>query len=285
MIRKIKIILCMIKFEHTVFALPFAFMGAILPERGIPSLPKIFFILLAMVGARSAGMSLNRLIDADIDKNNPRTMYRPIQRGVITKTQVFIFTLINLALFIYAAYMLNPLAFRLSFVAIALLALYPYTKRFTWGAHFFLGACLSFAPIGGWIAIKGDFGLVPVLLMLSVICWVAGFDILYSLQDLEHDKEFGYFSIPAKLGVKNALRISRLLHFIMLLLLIAVKALYGLGVYFAAGTALTGLALLYEHSLIKEDDFSKVNAAFFTVNGLISISLFIFTLLDVMIVR
>lgn len=273
----------MIKFEHTVFALPFAFIGAILPERGIPSLYKIFFILLAMVGARSAGMSLNRLIDADIDAYNPRTKDRPIQRRLITKGQVFAFIIVNLVLFVFAAYMLNPLAFKLSFVAIALLILYPYTKRFTMGAHFCLGACLSFAPIGGWIAVKGEIELVPILLMVAVICWASGFDILYSLQDLEHDKEYGYFSIPAKLGVKNALIISRFLHFTMFLLLISVKFIYELGWIYIAGVIIIGAALIYEHSLVKVDDLSKVNAAFFNVNGVISVSLFIFTLLDVMI--
>jgi 4-hydroxybenzoate polyprenyltransferase len=283
MIKKIKIILDMIKFEHTVFALPFAFIGAILPGRGIPSLDKIFFILLAMVGARSAGMSLNRLIDADIDAHNPRTKDRPIQRRLITKEQVALFIMFNLTLFVFAAYMLNPLSFKLSFAAIVLLILYPYTKRFTLGSHFCLGACLSFAPIGGWIAVKGEIDLVPILLMFAVICWAAGFDILYSLQDLEHDKEFGYFSIPAKLGIKNALTISRMLHFSMFLLLLSVRFIYNLGWYFTAGVIIIGAALIYEHSLVKENDLSKVNAAFFNVNGLISISLFIFTLLDVII--
>jgi 4-hydroxybenzoate polyprenyltransferase len=282
MFKKIKIILDMIKFEHTVFALPFAFMGAILPERGFPSLDKILFILIAMVGARSAGMSLNRLIDAEIDKKNPRTKDRPIQRDLITKGQVFVFIVLSLALFVLAAYMLNPLAFKLSFAAIAFLVLYPYTKRFTFFAHYCLGICLSFAPIGGWIAVKGEFSLTPVLLMFSVICWASGFDILYSLQDLDHDLEYGFFSIPAKLGVKRALLISRLSHFTMFALLISVKFLYGLGTLYLAGVIITGCALFYEHTLVKPDDFSKVNAAFFNVNGLISISLFIFTLLDVM---
>jgi len=282
MIKKIKIILDMIKFQHTVFALPFAFMGAILPENGIPSLHKIFFILLAMIGARSAGMSLNRLIDAEIDMNNPRTKNRPIQRNLITKGQVFVFIIINLALFIFAAYMLNPLAFKLSFVAIAFLIMYPYTKRFTFFAHFFLGLCLSFAPIGGWIAVKGELELTPILLMLAVICWASGFDIIYSLQDIEHDREYGHFSIPAKLGVKNALLISRALHFAMFLLLLAVKFEHHLGGFYLAGTLGTGAALIYEHSMVKESDYSKADAAFFNVNGIISIMLFIFTMLDVM---
>jgi 4-hydroxybenzoate polyprenyltransferase len=273
----------MIKFEHTVFALPFAFMGAVLAGRGVPSAYKILFILLAMVGARSAGMSLNRLIDAEIDKLNPRTKDRPIQQKLITKGQVLIFIVLNLMLFFYSAYMLNPLSFKLSFLAAAFLIFYPYTKRFTFFAHIFLGSCLSFAPIGGWIAVKGEFGVVPMLLMLSVLFWAAGFDILYSLQDMEHDKKHGFFSIPAKLGVKNALIISRTLHFTMFLLLIAVKSIHDLGGFFAAGVIFTGAALFYEHSLVKSDDFSKVNAAFFNVNGIISISLFIFTLLDVMV--
>lgn len=273
----------MIKFEHTVFALPFAFMGAILPDMGFPSLMTILYILLAMVGARSAGMSLNRLIDAEIDRHNPRTKDRPIQRDLITKSQVCIFTLFNLILFVFAAYMLNPLAFKLSFVAIGFLVLYPYTKRFTSCAHFFLGVCLSFAPIGGWIAVKGEFTIVPLLLMLSVLCWVAGFDIIYSLQDIEHDKEHGLFSIPAKFGAKNALIISRSLHLTMFILLLLVKYKLSLGGFFLAGVILTGAALVYEHSMVSEKDYSKADAAFFLVNGLISIMLFIFTLLDVMI--
>lgn len=272
----------MIKFEHTIFALPFAFMGAVLPERAIPSADKIIFILLAMIGARSAGMSLNRLIDAEIDKHNPRTKDRPIQSGLITKLQVFMFIIIMLALFVYSAYMLNPLAFKLSFPAIGFLILYPYTKRFTWGAHFCLGMCLSFAPIGGWIAVKGSFGIIPAMLMASVLCWAAGFDILYSLQDMEHDVEHGFFSIPAKLGVTSALFISRSLHFIMFALLLSVKFIYSLGWFYTAGVVITGAALFVEHSLIKPNDFSKVNAAFFTVNGVISVALFIFTLLDIL---
>ncbi|MFC1856079.1 UbiA-like polyprenyltransferase [Thermodesulfobacteriota bacterium] len=283
MIKKIKIILDMIKFQHTIFALPFAFMGAVLPNRAFPSLETILYILLAMVGARSAGMSLNRLIDAEIDKHNPRTKDRPIQRNMITKGQVFLFIVINLILFVFAAYMLNPLAFKLSFAAIAFLIFYPYTKRFTFLAHFFLGVCLSFAPIGGWIAVKGEFELTPLLLMFAVICWVCGFDIIYSLQDIDHDKEYGYFSIPAKLGVKNALIISRILHLSMFLLLLAVKFEYHLGNLFLAGVIFTGAALVYEHSMISENDFSKADAAFFNVNGVISIFLFIFTTLDVMI--
>ncbi len=283
MLNKIKIFLDMIKFEHTVFALPFAFMGAVLPERGIPSMLTMLYVLLAMIGARSAGMSLNRLIDAEIDRCNPRTKNRPIQRGVITKKQVFGFTVVSLALFHFAAFMLNPLAFKLSFVADGFLILYPYTKRFTWAAHIVLGICLSFAPIGGWIAVKGSFSIVPLLLMLSVICWVSGFDILYSLQDLKHDTEYGYFSIPAKLGINNALFLSRAAHFTMFALLIAVMFIYNLGWFYLAGVLLTGAALFYEHTLVKSDDFSKVNAAFFNVNGMISVALFIFTMIDVII--
>lgn len=283
MLKKIKIILDMIKFEHTLFALPFALMGAVLPDMGFPSWEKVLYILLAMVGARSAGMSLNRLIDAELDRYNPRTKERPIQRGLITKGQVFLFIVVNLALFIFAAYMLNPLAFKLSFVAIAFLILYPYTKRFTFFAHFFLGICLSFAPMGGWIAVTGDFGFVPICLMLAVICWVSGFDIIYSLQDVEHDLEYGLFSVPARFGVKNALIISRAMHFSMVLLLVTVRFELALGWYYTAGVILTGLALIYEHSMVSAEDFSKADAAFFFLNGLISVMLFIFTLLDVMI--
>ncbi len=275
----------MIKFSHTLFALPFAFMGAILSAKGIPSLNKIFWILIAMVGARSAAMFLNRLIDWRIDALNPRTKGRAIPKGLITPAQTVVFIIISFILFFLAAYMLNPLCLMLTPLASAILILYSYTKRFTWASHLILGLALSMAPMGAWIAVAGRFEAPAFVLSFAVMLWLAGFDILYALQDIEFDKRMGLYSIPRFLGIRKSLWVSRLLHFFMAIMLFFLYPLMNLGIFYLIGVALASMLLIYEHSLIKEGDLSKINAAFFNANAYISLSLFTFTFIDVVIMR
>lgn len=282
---KIKVILEMIKFSHTLFALPFAFMGAILSARGIPSLTKIFWILIAMVGARSAAMFLNRLIDWRIDALNPRTKERAIPKGLVTPVQTVILIIASFAILFLAAYMLNELCFKLAPFAAGILILYSYTKRFTWLSHFVLGIALSMAPIGAWIAVKGEFELPAFILGIAVVFWLAGFDILYALQDIEFDKKIGLYSIPRFLGIKKSLWLSRGFHFLMVIFLLLLYPAMGLGKFYLIGIIAAAGLLIYEHSLIREDDLSKINIAFFNANAYVSLCIFVFTLIDVVIVK
>lgn len=275
----------MIKFSHTVFALPFAFMGAILAARGIPSLEKIFWILIAMIGARSAAMFLNRLIDWRIDALNPRTKDRAIPKGLITPVQTVVFIIMSFAIFFLSAYMLNELCFKLAPIATGILILYSYTKRFTWLSHFVLGIALSMAPIGAWIAVTGRFELPAFILGLAVVFWLAGFDILYALLDIEFDKKMGLYSIPRFLGIKKSLWVSRGFHLTMIILLLLLYPIMALGKFYLIGIIAASGLLIYEHSLIKEHDLSKINIAFFNANAYVSLCIFIFTLIDVAIVK
>jgi 4-hydroxybenzoate polyprenyltransferase len=283
--KKARIILEMIKFSHTVFALPFAFMGAILAARGIPSLEKIFWILIAMIGARSAAMFLNRLIDWRIDALNPRTKDRAIPKGLITPVQTVVFIIMSFAIFFLSAYMLNELCFKLAPIATGILILYSYTKRFTWLSHFVLGIALSMAPIGAWIAVTGRFELPAFILGLAVVFWLAGFDILYALLDIEFDKKMGLYSIPRFLGIKKSLWVSRGFHLTMIILLLLLYPIMALGKFYLIGIIAASGLLIYEHSLIKEHDLSKINIAFFNANAYVSLCIFIFTLIDVAIVK
>lgn len=282
---KIKVILEMIKFSHTLFALPFAFMGAILSARGIPSANKILWIIVAMVGARSAAMFLNRLIDWRIDALNPRTKDRAIPKGLITPVQTVILIIASFVVFFLAAYMLNELCFKLAPFAAGILILYSYTKRFTWLSHFVLGIALSMAPIGAWIAVKGEFELPAFMLGTAVVFWLSGFDILYALQDIEFDKKMGLYSIPRFLGIKKSLWVSRGFHFLMVIFLLLLYPAMGLGKFYLIGIIAASGLLIYEHSLIREDDLSKINVAFFNANAYVSLCIFVFTLIDVVIVK
>ena len=270
----------MVKFEHTIFALPFALMSAILAARGFPALDKLGWILLAMVGARSAAMAFNRLADAKIDAANPRTATRHIPAGILTKTQVVIFLAISIALFEWAAYQLGTLCFALSPVALLFILGYSLTKRFTAMCHLFLGFAIGIAPTGAWLAIRGTFDLVPILLSIAVMLWIGGFDMIYALQDYEHDVNSSVHSFPKSFGKVNALRMSRLMHFIMVLVLVAVGIQYGLHLIYYLGVAFVAALIIYEQSLVHHNDLSKVNLAFFTLNGWVSVSLFVFVLLD-----
>jgi 4-hydroxybenzoate polyprenyltransferase len=263
----------MIKFSHTLFALPFALLAAFLAAGGWPGAAVLGKIVLAMVGARSAAMSHNRLADREIDAANPRTAARALPTGALSVGFVRLFLAASIVLFIGAAASLNRLAFLLSPVALALLFLYAYTKRFTALSHLVLGLCLALAPVGAWIAVRGAFGRVPILLGLAVLFWTAGFDVIYSLQDEEHDRRAGLRSIPARLGTRAALAISALFHLLMVVLLFAVWRLTGGGTLFAVGIGATLLALAYQHAIVRPGDLSRVNAAFFTANGFVSLAL------------
>jgi 4-hydroxybenzoate polyprenyltransferase len=271
-----------IKFSHTVFALPFAFTGAVLAASGLPSLYQASWILMAMVGARTAAMGLNRLIDAEIDRANPRTRGRAIPAGLLGKKSVALCSAAAAILFIFAAYRLNFLCFVLSPLALFFLVLYSYCKRFTALSHVVLGLCLAAAPVGAWIAVRGSVDLSPVILGLAVLFWVAGFDILYALQDLEFDRSTGLCSIPARLGVRGSLLTARLFHGATLGMLLFLSVVAGLGTIYLAGVVIAALLLSYEHWLLREGDLTKLDAAFFTMNGYISITVFLFTLGDVL---
>jgi 4-hydroxybenzoate polyprenyltransferase len=281
--RKLSVFLEMIKFSHTIFALPFALTGALLAARGIPDWQELLWIVLAMVGARTAAMGMNRLIDAEIDARNPRTAGRALPAGLIGKGATVVFIVLSLALLLVAAARLNPLCLKLSPLAVFFLVLYSYCKRFTALAHVVLGICLAAAPIGAWIAIRGVVEAPALILGGIVLFWVAGFDILYALQDLEFDRKAGLHSIPVALGVNGSLWAARLFHLMMLALLVALLVHQHLGGFFIAGIVAATAMLGYEHWLLKDGDLTKMDAAFFNMNGYISIAILVFTAADVLV--
>jgi 4-hydroxybenzoate polyprenyltransferase len=282
MLNRIKIILEMIKFEHTVFALPFAFTGALLAAKGLPSWRTIFWITVAMVGARSAAMGFNRWADRKFDAENPRTKERALPRELVTPLQVIIFTVVSSTMLMFAAYMLNPLSFYLSPMALAVVFFYSYTKRFTFLSHAFLGLAICLAPIGSWIAVSGKIESSALVLGGAVLFWLVGFDILYALQDMEFDRKAGLHSIPQRFGISRALWISRASHATTIAALFWLDSLLSLGWFYIAGILIALFLIIYEHSLVKEDDLSKLDLAFFNMNGYISVTIFVFTLLDVL---
>jgi 4-hydroxybenzoate polyprenyltransferase len=281
-IRKTALFLELIKFPHTVFALPFAFMGAILAVRGIPAWPTLLWILLAMVGARSGAMAMNRLADQELDALNPRTRERALPRGLVRRGEVILFTIASFALFLFAASRLNPLCLKLAPLAMVVLILYPYTKRFTALSHLILGLALALAPLGAWIAVTGRVAAAPVVLGLAVLLWVAGFDILYALTDIDFDRTAGLHSIPARFGAAGSMAISRTFHALTILLLLSLMPLMDLRYFYVTGVILAASLLLYEHLLLIRYGLKRLDAAFFTTNGILSIALFCFTLLDVL---
>ena len=282
--RDLRTTLEMIKIEHTLFALPFALLGALLAARGLPSGRQLGWILVAMVGARSAAMAFNRLVDRDIDARNPRTANRALPAGLVSVPFVAGFTVAASALLVLAAWMLNPLAFALSPLALGIVFFYSYTKRFTRWAHLVLGVALAIAPVGAYLAIAGEWSRpAGALLALAggVLCWVAGFDILYSLQDMEFDRKEGLHSVPAALGARGALAVSRTLHVLSTGLFVALGFLVPrLGWLYFAAAAVIGVMLVYEQSLVRADDFSRIDAAFFNVNGAISVVFFLMVLAE-----
>jgi 4-hydroxybenzoate polyprenyltransferase len=283
---KIGTLLEMIKFSHTVFAFPFALMGATLASvaSGRPPGPaQVGWICLAMVGARTAAMGLNRIIDARIDAQNPRTATRPLPAGKVTLTESWLLVMAATLVMLLAAAMLNPLCLVLAPVALGFFVLYAYCKRFTALAHVVLGLCLAAAPVGAWIALRGDVGWPVLVLGAAVLCWVAGFDIFYALQDVDFDRAQGLHSLPVRLGIKNAILLGKLLHGVMIALLLLLPLGLPLGWLYYAGIAVISALIAYEHQLVKADDLSRLNAAFFNMNGYISVTIFAFTLADALI--
>ncbi len=279
-IKKIQLYLRMVKFSHSIFALPFAFTSALIASRGIPDGKTLFWIIIAMVSARTAAMGLNRIIDKEIDRINPRTANREIPSGKIKPYEAMVFVIVSLAILILSASMLNPLCLRLSPLAIAFIVLYSYTKRFTWLSHFILGITISAAPIGAWIAITGSFDYRILPLGIAVIFWLAGFDILYALQDIDFDRFHGLFSIPSRFGIRTSIIISRLCHLITWSLLFYTGMVWHLSYLYYIGITITAGLFIYEHRLVRTDDLSRLNIAFFNMNGYISVTVFLFTLLS-----
>lgn len=280
MFSKIKILFEDIRFSHTVFALPFAFMSAFIASEGLPSINKIVWILLAMAGARSAAMACNRIADAKYDALNPRTKNRALPSKKISRQSYLFFLLSSAALFVFSAYQLNHLAFLLSPVALGIIFFYSWTKRFTVYSHFFLGLALSLAPVGAWVAIREEITITPIILGAAVIFWLAGFDIIYACQDIDYDKQAGLLSIPEKFGVEKALKLSSLFHLIMVFFLMLLLITKQLGWVYLSGIIIVSVLLIYEHSIVRPNDLSKVNVAFFNINGQVSILLMILTIID-----
>jgi 4-hydroxybenzoate polyprenyltransferase len=272
----------MIKWEHSIFALPFALCGAMLAASGLPTGHQLFWIVVAMFAARSAAMAFNRLADASIDAANPRTRTRALPAGQLSPAFVATFIIVSCVVFILAASQLNRLTLWLSPVALAVLLLYSYTKRFTRFSHLVLGFALGIAPAAAWIAVRGALDPRILLLTAAVTFWVAGFDILYACQDFEFDRDAGLHSIPRHIGIPAALWIARAFHLVMLSLLLALLPAFALGKFALAGVVAVMLLLLYEHSLVKPHDLSKLNAAFFTMNGIISVVFAFFMAVDLL---
>jgi 4-hydroxybenzoate polyprenyltransferase len=272
----------MIKFEHTLFALPFALIGALLASGGLPTAWQTCWIVAAMVGARSAAMTFNRIADLHFDKLNPRTCERALPRGKVSIQFAGGFTAAMSGLFVFSAKQLNPLCFYLSFPVLAILFCYSYTKRFTTWSHIVLGFAIGCSPLAAWLAIRGEFDWTPVLLSAAVMFWVAGFDVIYSLQDTEFDRKWNLFSLPSRLGTASALRISELFHVATVVLLLMTALLMRLGWIACGGIAVVAVILWWEHRIVRPNDLSRVNMAFFNLNGYISILLLLTFATDIL---
>jgi 4-hydroxybenzoate polyprenyltransferase len=283
--RKVRLFMEMIKFEHTIFALPYAYIGMILASYytngRMPGWMTVFWITMAMMGARSAAMALNRLIDCSIDAKNPRTANRELPRGLISAKETAVFILLSFLLLGISAWMLNPLCFYLMPIAVVVLVVYPYCKRFTWLCHLVLGIADALAPLGAWIAVTGRFDLPGIVLAGAVAVWIAGFDIIYACMDVDFDRKEGIYSIPAAFGIENGLQVSRLLHIATVLLFAILPLFLKLGFIYEIGVAIVALLLVIEHRLISPEDMSRIHTAFFTVNSVIASVAFLFTFTDI----
>jgi 4-hydroxybenzoate polyprenyltransferase len=277
---KLGLIFRMIKVEHSVFALPFALISALVAAKGLPDWRTLLWIIVAMVSARSCAMAFNRLSDVKFDRQNPRTKNWPLAAGLLSARFVLLFIVLCSFIFIFAAHQLNPLAFYLSPVALLIIFSYSLTKRFTALSHWFIGLALGVAPAGAWIAVRGTFEFLPVWLSLAILFWTAGFDLIYSCQDAEFDRAHHLHSIPSRFGIPTALLLSNLCHLATVALLCVFGLKAGLHLWYFAGLALVAILLFYEHTLVAPNDLSRVNEAFFTVNGLISVLLLVFSSLD-----
>ncbi len=275
----------LIKFSHTIFAMPFALIGFFLAKTDTLEWEILIYVILCMVFARSSAMAYNRYIDRDIDKKNPRTSkIREIPSGLVTPKNALLFVIINSLLFIITTYFINNLCFLLSPIALIIILGYSLTKRFTYLCHVFLGLSLSLAPIGAFIAASGKFDILPMLFSISVLFWVSGFDIIYSLQDEEFDKSEKLYSIPVLMGKRKAMNIARILHTITFIILLTTGLFYNFKLYYWIGFMLFSLLLLYQHTIIKPNDLSKINIAFFTTNGIASIIFGIFVIIDILVI-
>lgn len=280
MFAKIKILLDMIKFEHTVFALPFALMGAFLAQGGVPGAGKFFWVVMAMIGARTAAMGFNRIVDREIDRRNERTAGRALPAGTVSLIEAWAMVLLATVLFFYACYSLNRLTLSLSPFMLLLTFFYSLTKRFTWLCHVVLGIALALSPLGGWVAVRGTLYDYPVFLSLAVLCWVAGFDTIYACLDYEFDRKAGLYSIPSRFGKENAFRFAVGLHALAFILFIATGFMLELNYFYYIGIIFTGFALFYQHFVVNPKDLSRIQLSFFTMNGLISFALFVATWLS-----
>lgn len=289
MLKKLKLYANFVVLKHTLFAIPFAYLGAILASKGIPELRVLFWVGLAFLGARSAAMALNNLIDKDIDAKNPRTANRELPAGKITLSEVWGLILISYFFLFYSAYKLNPLCLVLAPIIPVTSIIYPYLKRSLPISHFVLGMNLGYAPVGGWLAVTGIFSfpfgapeIAMLLLLFAVTFWVAGFDIIYSLQDIDFDIKNKLYSVPAVFGVKRALDMSFVSHILMLILLVGLMLVLNLGIIFKMGLIVIAALIWYEHTLVKADNFTNVPVAFFNVNAAVSLSMLVFTVLDIL---
>lgn len=281
--RKLPVFLEMIKFEHTLFALPFAYIGALVTNKQIPTGHDLLWITVAMVGARTAAMSLNRIIDRHIDAQNPRTAERALPRGLLSVTEVWIYTIFSFLLLLLAAANLSPLAVKLFPLVVAILVGYSYTKRFTWACHLWLGAALGFAPLGSWVAITNRLDLAPVLLAGGVLFWVAGFDVIYACLDYEFDRQNRIYSIPAQFGIRRALKISTFFHIISPALFITAGMVLKLGMLYYIGIGVAVALLVYQHMLVTPVNLARINIAFFNLNAALSVTMLVFTLADILV--
>jgi 4-hydroxybenzoate polyprenyltransferase len=283
MLKKIAILLEMIKFEHTVFALPFALMGAFLSARGVPDLATFAWIILAMVGARTCAMGFNRIVDREYDRLNPRTASRALPARTVKLSEAWTMVILAAALFFFACYNLNRLTLILSPFALGLTLFYSLTKRFTWLCHVVLGLALAFSPLGGWVAVSGSLQEYPYVLSMAVIFWVAGFDTVYACLDADFDAKIGLFSLPARFGRQKAFRIAVIFHLIAFTLFVLTGILSRLNFLYYLGIVLTGAALFYQHIVVNPRDLSRIKLSFFTMNGIISLTLFVATWLSLVV--
>ena len=281
MLAKLSAIFTDIKIQHTVFALPFAVMSSFIASEGLPETKKLAWIVVCMLGARSAAMAFNRIIDARFDAKNPRTQGRALPSGRVDKNSYWLFLIVFSLVFIFSAGMLNQLALYLSPLALIIIFFYSLTKRFTLYSHFWLGLAISIAPVGAWVAIREEISFVSLLLGTAVVFWLVGFDILYSCMDVKFDRENNLKSIPQRFGVENALRIAFASHVLMILFLVVLLQFVAeLGILYSVGVFIVAGLLIYEHSIVRPDDLSKINIAFFNMNGIISIGLMFFVIAD-----
>jgi 4-hydroxybenzoate polyprenyltransferase len=270
----------LVMFSHTLFSLPFALIAMIWAADGLPSGITIFWILIALVGARNGANALNRIVDKDFDKKNPRTANRHLPKGEVKNYEAWGIVLLCFFVFTLAAYKLNPLCFMLSPVALFLFVIYSFTKRFTWACHIILGITCGGAPVGAWLAVTGKFGLTPIILGAVVTLWIAGFDIIYATQDIEFDRKIGLFSIPAKFGLKGALYISTIFHFIMILLLISLYFIMHTGLVYLFGIFISAILLALEHYIVSPSNEKKMKIASYNINQVVSVLIFSFSMLD-----